>query len=193
MSAALGELVVTGVQKFGPPHALCYYSAEPVFASSQGNIATVQNSGHWPTIPEKVDGVFFHGTGIEYPTHMVYPTHVRVSKQIEHLVFFSFYHAPKNTCLTRKLVVKYSHVDINNNMNLQYPSQVCFRRSSRNTIPRAMVFHVFELNYIIYEYILHNYFYTIVPLITTSMAQGLLDSCTNVPILKTSLQYITTL
>ena len=44
-----------------------------------------------------------------------------------------------------------------------------------------MVFHVFENNYIIYEYI-HNYFYTIVPLITTSMAQGFLDSCTNVPI-----------
>jgi len=79
--------------------------------------------------------------------------------------------------------VKYSHVDINNNMNLQYPSQVCFGRSSRNTIPRAMVFHVFEHNYIIYEYI-HNYFYTIVPLITTSMAQGFLDSCTNVPILS---------
>ena len=46
-----------------------------------------------------------------------------------------------------------------------------------------MVFHVFEHNYIIYEYI-HNYFYTIVPLITTSMAQGFLDSCTNVPILS---------
>jgi len=70
MSAALGELVVTGVQKFGPPHVLCYYSAEPVFASSQGNIATVQNSGH-NDYPGESRLYFFNGTGT-YPTHMVY-------------------------------------------------------------------------------------------------------------------------
>ena len=70
MSAAPGGLVATCVQKFGPPHALCYYSAEPVFASSQGNMAKVQKSGH-QTITEKV-GCLFNGAKYLYQTQTAY-------------------------------------------------------------------------------------------------------------------------
>jgi hypothetical protein len=89
MSAALGELVVTGVQKFGPPHVLCYYSAEPVFASSQGNIATVQNSGHNDSPGES--RLYFLTEQVRIQL-ICFILHVRVSKKIENLVFFSFYH-----------------------------------------------------------------------------------------------------